>query len=228
PEGTVHLDTPVDRIERCGEGWRLSIKDQPPQEFDAVILATPSSMAAGLLDPIDADLAGALNAITHEGTAIVSVAYRRDQITHPLDGMGIVVPSIENSPILAVSFSSQKYAHRAPEGKTLLRVFAGGARCPEMAEMDTAELEPQVLGELAELLGIRGEPVYRATSNWPRTMPQYHVGHLQLVERIEAGVARLENLELAGNAYHGVGIPNCIHSGEQAAEHLLRPAPDDA
>lgn len=227
PRGTVRLDSPVDRIEPCGQRWRLSIKEEAPQEFDAVILATPSSTAAQLLQPIDADLAGELNTITHEGTAIVSVAYRREQIAHPLDGMGIVVPSIEKSPILAVSFSSQKYAHRAPEGKTLLRVFAGGARAPEMAEMDTAELEPRVLGELAELLGIRGEPVYRATSHWPRTMPQYYVGHVQLVERIEAGVARLENLELAGNAYHGVGIPNCIHTGEQAAERLLGPPPDD-
>jgi len=222
PQGTVRLETPVERIERRGQGWTVWPKNGRGEEFDAVILATPAHVAATLLDSIDADLAAQLASITHEGTAIVSAAYQRDDISHPLDGMGVVVPAVENSPILAVSFSSQKYAHRAPEGKALLRAFVGGARRPEMAEMDTAELVPQVLGELAELLGIRGRPVYHTTSHWPRTMPQYHVGHMQLVEQIEARASALANLALAGNAYHGVGIPACIHSGQQAAEHVLR------
>ena len=222
PQGTVRLETPVERIERRGTGWTVSPENGPSEEFDAVILATPAHVAATLLEPIDADLAAQLASITHEGTAIVSVAYEREQISHPLDGMGAVVPAVEKSPILAVSFSSQKYAHRAPEGKVLLRAFVGGARRPEMAEMDTAELVPQVLGELGELLGIRGQPVYHTTSHWPRTMPQYHVGHMQLVDQIGARVAALSNLALAGNAYHGVGIPACIHSGQQAAERVLR------
>ncbi|MFH1922276.1 MAG: protoporphyrinogen oxidase [Planctomycetota bacterium] len=222
PEGAVRLQAAVERIERCGERWTVLLENGTSEEFDGVILATPSFTAARLLEPIDADLAGRLASISHEGTAIVSVAFERDQVAHPLDGMGIVVPSIEKSPILAVSFSSQKYTHRAPEGKVLLRVFAGGARSPEMVEMDSGELESRVLGELAGLLGIRGEPIYRTTSHWPRTMPQYHVGHVELVEQIEGAVAKINNLELAGNAYHGVGIPNCIHSGEQAAERVLQ------
>jgi len=222
PPGAARLETSVERIERRSPGWTLSIEDGSSEEFDAVIVATPAHVAACLLESIDADLARRLASISHEGTAIVSAAYRRDQIAHPLNGMGFVVPSVEESPILAVSFSSQKYAHRAPEGNVLLRAFVGGARRPEMAEMRAAELEPQVLGELAGLLGIRGEPIYRRTSHWPGTMPQYHVGHMQLVEEIENAVAKLENLELAGNAYHGVGIPACIHTGEQAAESVFR------
>jgi oxygen-dependent protoporphyrinogen oxidase len=207
----------------------LWLEDGTSEEFDAVIVATPAHVAARLLEPIDPDLARPLASIHHEGTAIVSVAYEREQIGHPLDGMGFVVPSVEESPILAVSFSSQKYAHRAPEGKALLRAFVGGARRPEMAEMDAGRLEPQVLGELAGLLGIRGEPIYRSVSHWPQTMPQYHVGHTQLVAEIESAVARLPGLQLAGNAYHGVGIPACIHSGQQAAERILQAtSPDDA
>lgn len=221
PDGAVRLRAEVKRIERGGRGWALWLEDGTREELDAVILAVPAPIAARLLEPIDAGLARDLASILYEGTAIVSVAYEREQIAHRLDGMGAVVPLIEKSPILAVSFSSQKYAHRAPEGKALLRVFVGGARCPEMAEMETVRLEPQVLRELAALLGIRGEPVFRTTSHWPRTMPQYHVGHTELVERIESAAARLEGLELAGNAYHGVGIPNCIHAGEQAAERVL-------
>jgi oxygen-dependent protoporphyrinogen oxidase len=170
---------------------------------------------------VDPPLGELLAAIEHEGTAIVSLAYRRDQITHPLDGMGFVVPAVEDSPILAGSFSSQKYVHRAPEGTELLRIFVGGARAPEMAELEPMELEARILPELERLLGIRGEPIYRTTSHWPGTMPQYHVGHLEHVEQIQCRVARLPNLQLAGNAYQGVGIPNCIHTGEQAAERLL-------
>ncbi len=95
--------------------------------FDAVILATPSYEAARLLQPIDSALSEDLAGIEHSGTAIVSVGFRRDQVAHPLNGMGVVVPAVEQSPILACSFSSQKYAHRAPDGHLLLRVFAGGA-----------------------------------------------------------------------------------------------------
>jgi len=221
PQEAVRLQTAVERIERCAQGWRLTTADGATEEVDAVIVATPALAAARLIEPIDAELAGRLASIQYEGTAIVSAAYEREQIAHRLDGMGVVVPSIERSPILALSFSSQKYAHRAPDGKVLLRAFVGGARCPEMAEMDNDRLVPLVLGELAELLGIQGDPIYRITSHWPRTMPQYHVGHTGLVERIESAVAQLDGLELAGNAYHGVGIPNCIHTGEQAAERVL-------
>ncbi len=135
--------------------------------------------------------------------------------------MGAVVPSIENSPILACSFSSQKYPHRAPAGKTLLRVFVGGARRPELAEMPDAELLPLVLAHLRPLLHIEGEPVFCDIAHWPRTMPQYHVGHQERVARIEARLAQLPGLKMAGSAFRGVGLPDCIHSGERAAEEIL-------
>jgi oxygen-dependent protoporphyrinogen oxidase len=227
PHGAVRLETPVERIERGGRGWRVFTEGGAAEEFDAVIVATPAHAAAPLLEPIDAELARLLASVPYEGTAIISAAYERQQIAHRLDGMGVVVPSIERSPILAISFSSQKYAHRAPDGKALLRIFVGGARRPEMAEMDPDQLVPPVLGELAKLLGIRGDPVYRLTSHWPRTMAQYHVGHNDLVARIDAAVARLDGLALAGNAYQGVGIPACIHTGEQAAERVLPSGAED-
>ncbi len=229
PAAAVRLGTPVERIERCGGLWRVRLAGgtnqapppTPPAEFDALIVAAPAHVAAGLLVPVDVELAADLAAIEHSGTAIVSLGYDRRQVAHPLDGMGVVVPAVEQSPILACSFSSQKYPHRAPEGKTLLRVFVGGARRPELAEMPDDELCPLVLEHLGPLLGIRGEPVFCDVAHWPRTMPQYHVGHLARVAQIEARLARWPGLQLAGNAYHGVGIPDCIHSGELAAERIL-------
>jgi oxygen-dependent protoporphyrinogen oxidase len=222
PAGAVRLDTPVTRLERCGEQWKVETKGKGDFLVDLLILATPSPVTAQLLRPIDPTLAEQLASIAHSGTAIVSLGYRREQIGHPLDGMGMVVPAVEQSPILACSFSSRKYPHRAPEGKELLRVFVGGTRRPEMAEMDDPRLQSVVLAELSERLQIRGEPCYSNIAHWPGTMPQYHVGHKELVARIEARVVALPRLALAGNAYRGVGVPDCIHGGELAAERALR------
>ena len=154
-----------------------------------MILATPSYVAAELLAPVDPPLGEQLGRIEHSGTAIVSLGFDRGQIGHPMRGAGAVVPGVEKSPILAISFSSHKYPHRAPEGKAILRVFVGGARAPEMAEMADERLLPLVLGEVRRLLRITGEPVYASVAHWPRTMPQYHVGHKRLVAQIEARVA---------------------------------------
>ena len=166
---------------------------------------------------LDAEIAAELGQIEYSGTAIVSLGYDVRQVGHRLDGMGAVVPSIENSPILACSFSSQKYPHRAPVGETLLRVFVGGARRPELAEMPDAELLPLVQAHLRPLLRIEGEPVFCDIAHWPRTMPQYHVGHQERVARIEARLAQIPGLKLAGSAFRGVGLPDCIHGGELAA-----------
>jgi oxygen-dependent protoporphyrinogen oxidase len=221
PEGAVRLNTPVQRIERSGDGWKLSCGGSAAEQFDAVILATPSEAATRLLQPIDAELAGLVETIEHSGTAVVSLGYDRGQVGHPLLGMGAVIPEIENSPILACSFSSQKYAHRAPEGKVLLRVFVGGARRPDLPILEDEKLLPLVTEQLALLLDIRGPHCFCDIAHWPGTMPQYHVGHKELVAQIEARVAELPGMELCGNAYRGVGIPDCIHGGEQAAERAL-------
>jgi protoporphyrinogen/coproporphyrinogen III oxidase len=220
PDDAIRLETPVARIDQTVGTWTLTLGDGTTETFDGLILATPSHVAARLLGSVDDELSRQLGGILHSGTAIVTVAYNRDQIAHPMDGMGFVVPSIERRPILAGSFSSQKYTHRAPEGKTLIRVFAGGDQNPQMAEMEDERLVPLVREELAVLLGIKGDPIYHTVAHWPGTMPQYHVGHLELVERIQALVSRLPNLAVAGNAFTGVGIPHCIHTGELAAEAI--------
>ena len=222
PPESIHLNSPIQQIERSGNVWRLlPVGAGQFLEFDALIVAVPAHRASPLLAPIDAELGAELGQIEYSGTAIVSLGYDVRQVGHRLDGMGAVMPSIENSPILACSFSSQKYPHRAPAGKTLLRVFVGGARRPELAEMPDAELLPLVLAHLRPLLRIEGEPVFCDIAHWPRTMPQYHVGHHERVARIEARLARLPGLKMAGSAFRGVGLPDCIHGGECAAEQIL-------
>ncbi|MHB1034246.1 MAG: protoporphyrinogen oxidase [Pirellulales bacterium] len=223
PAGAARLDSPVERIApAAGGGWTVTLgHGAGAEQFDAVILSTPAGEAARLAGEFDPELAADLRTIPHSGTAVVSLGYRREQVGHKLDGMGFVVPAIEKRPLLACSFSSVKYPGRAPDGSVLLRMFLGGACRQDLLELADEPLKELVFRELAELLGVRGEPSYCRIARWPGTMPQYHVGHQDLVARIERRESAWPDFALSGNAYHGVGLPDCIHSGEQAAERIL-------
>lgn len=222
PEGCVRLNSPVDRLtQRSEDGWDVLVAGkQEPERFSGVIVAVPAPQAAKLLKSVDDQLAAELAEIPYAGSAIALVGYRREQIAHALDGFGFVVPEIEHRKILAASFSSVKFDGRAPEGRVLIRVFFGGAGHPEMVDLPEEELRKIVCRELAELLGANGEPELFRVCRWGGKMPQYHVGHVERVRRIETCAGALPHFALAGNAYHGVGVPQCIHSGEQAAERV--------
>jgi oxygen-dependent protoporphyrinogen oxidase len=187
----------------------------------ALIVAVSAPQASQLLVDVDRTLADQLAKIEYAGTSIVSLGYRRAQIAGPLESFGFVVPACEKRRILAGSFSSVKFAGRAPDDDVLVRVFIGGACQSTLAERPNDELKRIATEELGELLGVQGEPTLVDIARWPHSMPQYHLGHCELVESIEQRAAGFEGLALCGNAYHGVGIPNCIHSGESAAEHVV-------
>ena len=138
-----------------------------------------------------------------------------------MDGFGFVVPLVESRRILSGSFSSVKYPGRAPDGFELIRVFVGGACQAELVDLPDAQLRQLVVEELADLLSVEGQPTFCNTSSWPNVMPQYYLGHTERVAKIESLVGHRRGLRLAGNAYHGVGIPACIHSGERAAEQIV-------
>jgi oxygen-dependent protoporphyrinogen oxidase len=221
PPGTVRCGMKVERLERM-EGGRWRIHGRGPGRFaleaDAVIVATPARAAGRLLAGVDRELAASLDRISSTSCAIVSLAYRRDQVAHALDGFGFVVPKVEERQILSGSFSSIKFPGRGPDRTVLVRAFLGGAFHPEVVAWDDDELAGAAAREFAGLLGIRGGPILRHISRWREVMPQYELGHLGLVAGIEARVATHPGLALAGNAYDGVGVPQCIRSGERAAE----------
>ena len=151
----------------------------------------------------------------------MNLAYRRESVGHPLDGFGLVVPAVERRRIIACSFSSVKFTRRAPDGLVLLRSFVGGALQQGLFELGDEALLKTVHDELAALLGVRGEPVLATIRRHARAMPQYHVGHLGKVAKIERLAAGMPGLFLAGNGFGGTGIPDCIHGGETAAEQAL-------
>ena len=225
PTNCIQLNCPVERMERR-EGWEVTLPGGlPPEKFDAVILATPAPIAARLLASTDPGLASNVGSIPQAGCTVAVLGYRREQIAHPLDGFGFVVPAVEKRRIFAGSFSSVKFEGRAPPGKVLLRIFLGGALQPEMGQLPDVETRRLVQEELAELLGVQGPPEFCQVIRWHGAMPQYHVGHLELAAKIAAAVANIPGLAVAGNSFHGVGVPYCIHDGEQAAERLLGQQP---
>jgi len=202
--------------------WRVVLADGDVLEADAVVLATPAHVAAALTRDLDPLLASELAGIPYASSATVTLAYRRADVPHQLDGFGFVVPLVEGRRIIACTFSSVKYPGRAPADAVLLRSFAGGALQASMSTLDDSNLEAAVRSELAALLGISAPPILVRVHRHPDAMPQYHVGHLARVARIEERLARHHpGLAVAGNAYRGVGIPDCVRSGEAAAETAL-------
>jgi oxygen-dependent protoporphyrinogen oxidase len=218
--GDVRVGTRIGQLARMGNGWRVTTDAGDSSEFDAVVLAVPAYRAADLVTPFADDLACQLRQIEYASSAIVVSGHRLADVQHPLDAFGLVIPAIERRKVLAVSFTSRKFPDRAPEGCVQLRTFVGGAMQPEMFALSDEEILQTVRGELRELLGVGGEPDFAIVARYPRAMPQYHVGHLERVAAIEAAAARFAGLALAGNAYHGVGVPDCVQSAETAAQRL--------
>ncbi len=222
----IHFETPV----RCltppvgdNTAWSFVLDNNASgiQKFDRVLLTTPAWAAAKLLqDCSDAALVRDLSGIEYASSAIVLSAHRVDDFAHPLDAFGVVVPAIEDRKILAVSFTSRKFPDRAPQGDVLLRTFVGGAMQPELFDAADDDMISMVHHELKSLLGMQANPTFTIVSRYKRAMPQYHIGHLDRVQRIEDRLSEHHGLELAGNAYIGVGIPDSIASGYAAADRL--------
>ncbi len=223
PAGTVHLQTPVRSLRRNpgSQRWIVSPQNGPNLEADALCLALTAPQTARLLTGLDPELAAGLRDIPYASSAVVTLACNRADIAHSLNGMGFVVPAVEQRNLIACSFSSIKFAGRAPDGKVLLRAFVGGALQQEQALWPDARLRDAVLQDLRLLLGLTGTPTLCHVSRHPSAMPQYHVGHLARVQHLEAAARRWPGLALAGNAYHGVGVPDCIRSGDEAAHRIL-------
>jgi len=220
---SIHLETQVHSLtpEPDGRGFVLELPYGAKDSFDAVVLAIPAFCASQMLSGFARSAAQALSRIEYASTSIVISGHRLADVRHPLEAFGLVVPAIEQRKILAVSFASRKFPGRAPEGCVQLRTFVGGAMQPELANLPDEKLKSLVRSELEGILGITWRPDFMHVARWTQSMPQYHVGHLDLVASIERELAAFGKLALAGNAYRGVGIPDCIHSGEQAAERVF-------
>jgi oxygen-dependent protoporphyrinogen oxidase len=216
--------TPVKRISKPGNGmsgYQVELENGAELVAGGLILAAPAFVSGELLAELDPYLADDLGSIEYVSTATVSLAYRQEDLPRALDGYGYVIPRREGRTALACTWTSTKFPHRAPQGFALVRVFIGRAGQEAEIPWDEAGLLATAQDELRQTLGITAAPVVERVFRWERAMPQYNLGHPDCLKRIDSALERWPGLRLAGNGYRGIGIPDCIHSGEEAAEALL-------
>jgi oxygen-dependent protoporphyrinogen oxidase len=218
PESCVCTAT-AERIERVsGSGmWKVGVQGLPAIEAEAVVLACPAYVSASLLAGVDTAARDALRQLRYASCATVNLVYREFDLRLPERSFGFFVPRTERCELLACSFVSRKFEGRVPRGQALLRVFLGGARHPDVADLDEEELGRRAHQELARLLPVRAEPLLRHVHRLSRAMPQYEVGYPEQIGQVERRLQALPGLFLAGTAVGAFGLPDCIESGERAA-----------
>jgi oxygen-dependent protoporphyrinogen oxidase len=188
-------------------------------DADELILTTPAFASGALLKNLDARLSAELEKIPYVSTATISLAYRAKDVPRALDGYGYVNPRRERRKALACTWTSTKFPHRAPEGYALLRVFVG--RAGEDLQYSQEELLAIAREEVALTLGISAPPLFERVFVWPTSMPQYNLGHPEILKAVDAGMDRHPGLHLAGGSYRGIGVPDCVHSSELAVDRIL-------
>ncbi len=218
--GDLRLNAGIEAIERADDGaYTLTLEDGSALRAGGVILATPSYVAAGLLRPLAPEAAARLDAIRYVSTGTVSLAFRCEDVNHPLDGFGLVIPRSERRPVNAITWTSTKFSYRAPAGYALLRVFFGGSRSPQTMELDDDALLTIVRSELWAIMGIDAAPLFHRIYRWRQANPQYDVGHLARVAAIEAALPA--GVYVTGSPYRGIGISDCVHQAQEIAQQVV-------
>ena len=227
----------ITAIKRTGDKFALAVggsrsrvtgdtqKRVPPGEaFDALILATPLYQAAELMQDMIPQAANALREIRYVSTATVSLGFKLPLkgVDQALDGFGFVVPASEKRNLLACTWSSVKFEGRAPQGHVLMRAFVGGEGREEMVDWTDDRLIEVVRGELRSIMDIHDDPVIARVFRWPQGNPQYDVGHADRMKAFMGQIAQVPGLHVAGSGYNGIGLPDCIRSGKEAAEAVVR------
>lgn len=199
--------------------YQVEVETGETLNTDSIILATPAFVSGTLLASLDPILASELQSIPYASTATVSLAYRLADVPRDLDGYGYVIPRREGRRALACTWTSTKFPHRAPEGYALIRVFVG--RAGQDIPWNKSDLLALAQEELNLTLGITADPLLHRVFLWDKAMPQYNLGHPETLNRIDAALEKHPGLALAGNGYRGIGIPDCIHSGELAVKKIV-------
>jgi oxygen-dependent protoporphyrinogen oxidase len=209
----------AEALARCDDGFRIRIDGQWTHT-NRVVLACQAYQAGELTAAIDPALAQLLDSIPYSSSMTIALGYDSRTFRHPLNGFGFLVPKRERRRLVACTWVGTKFSHRVPKNRVVLRCFLGGADDPQVLDEPDETLAVSVREELRDIMGVTEEPSFTHIARWPRSMAQYTVGHRQRVEQIESRVRAIPGLHLAGNAYHGIGIPDCVRMGKQAAEAI--------
>jgi oxygen-dependent protoporphyrinogen oxidase len=215
--GDLRVQCAAERVDRAASGgaYRVALADGGQLPADAVIVAAPAQDAATLLGQVAPAAADRLGTIRSAGIGTLYLAFQRSEVPHPLDGFGLVIPSSEGRRIDGMTWTSSKWSGRAPAACALLRVYFGGPHTRDMLALDDRELLAVVREELASILGVQAAPLFHQVYRWPDGYPQYDVGHLERVAAIESALQ--SGVYVTGSSYRGVGVPDCVRQGQEAA-----------
>jgi oxygen-dependent protoporphyrinogen oxidase len=227
PADCLKLNSPVERLlppnAEPNSQWTIETSSER-LSFDAVVCAAPAKVARNLLQPIVPAAASILGEIQYASSAVVAMVVNRADVKGRTDGFGLIVPRKEGRETLAISYTSNKYPGRVPDGEILLRIFLGGALNAGMIEKTDSQLLELATGELESILGWQGSQAnWQAVIRWKEAMPQYLVGHNERLQQLNQHLSKYGSLHLCGAAYQGVGIPQCVRGARQAANRLLNP-----
>ena len=217
----LRLETRARGVRRQGDRWLVELEGEVV-EAEKLVLALPAHAAAPLLQPLDAELASEVASIEHARIAVVHLGFPRRALSAAPEGFGFLAPRSEGRRLLGCIYVSSVFPWRAPEDQVLLTCMAGGARSPELLDLDDGALQSLAREELRAALGIAAEPSYARLQRWERGIPQYNVGHLTRLDRILRRAAALPGLHLAGNSFRGVGMNDCIRTAAELTEELCR------
>jgi protoporphyrinogen/coproporphyrinogen III oxidase len=225
PPARLRAGTGVHALVRDGQGYELQLEHGGSLRVGQVVLAVPAPVGSRILASLDLDTAAWLLSIPFAPTATVLLGYRREDVKHPLDGHGLLIPRSEGLRTTACSFVSSKFAYRVPEGHVLLRGFIGGVRDPEALALGEQGLLSTVRRELTPILGLRGEPVVTRVFTWPESMPQMETGHRERMAALDHRLEQWPGLSLIGAGLRGTGIADAVADGLRAAERLVGSLP---
>lgn len=216
------LNTTVTRLAPAGEKYEVTLNGSEQVEADAVVLAVPAYVAADLVKPFRNDVAGELNEVPYGNSCVVALGYNRKDIDHPLDATGYLVPASEPMNVTASTWVSTKWPHSTPEDKVLIRCFVGRGVGKDWTKESDEAILAEVKAGLSKVMGLKAEPFLTRIFRWPRAMAQYRVGHLERMDRVDQLMQQSPGLYLAGAAYRGVGLSDCVREGYAAADRAVR------
>ena len=215
--GRIHVGTTVTKIIPTPNGFEVVTANAGTLQTKTIVLTVQPHVAAALLEDIEPESASAAREIAAPPVGVVFLGYRKEQVSHPLDGLGFLSTKSDEHIISGAQFCSTMFEGRAPEGHVSISCYTGGARNPELANIPDAELVKMVTEELSDLLGIKGQPVVSRTRRWTRGLPQYEIGHIARQEILKTTNHRMRGLFVTGNFIKGVSVANCMEAARTTA-----------
>ena len=220
---SIRMNASVKAVEPRGKGYAVTLESGETLEADHVMIASAAYEAAGMVKGFDETLAAQMNKIEWSSSSTVSVVFRKNDVRVPLKGFGFIVPRTEGRRVNAATYSSIKWSYRAPDDTVMIRVFVGGGHHEELVtELDDAGMVKMVLEELDDILGIKANAQFSKVYRWYKGMPKYTVGHLDRISMLDRTLTSHPGLHLIGCSYKGIGIGDCVHEAQIAAEKILK------